>query len=123
MEKLSDSEEIVMRCVWDAKEPIGLMDIMEACKKYDREWKQQTVSTFLNRLIQKGYVDSYRKGRSYMYLALINQEDYLNSQMSGLLNFWGSKSIDALVSAFGKTTSITKEDLLELKEMLNELAK
>ena len=123
MEKLSDSEEIVMRCVWDAKEPIGLMDVVEACKNYDRDWKQQTVSTFLNRLIQKGYVDSYRKGRSYMYSALIDQEEYLNSQMSGLLNFWGSKSIGALVSAFGKTTSINKEDLLELREMLDELAK
>ena len=123
MEKLSDSEEIVMRCIWDAKEPIGLVDIMEACRGYDREWKQQTVSTFLNRLIQKGYVQARRQGRSYMYSALVDQEVYLDRRMSGLVNFWGKKSIHALVSALGKTGSVGKEDLQELREMLDGLDK
>ena len=56
-EKLSESEEIVMRCLWDSREPMRLSDVITACEGYGHYWKAQTVSTFLLRLIQKNYID------------------------------------------------------------------
>lgn len=121
LEKLSDSEEVVMRCIWECPQAQGLADIVKGCGDLGKSWKTQTVSTFLARLVQKGYLESQRQGRSYLYYAKIGQEEYLSAQMSDLVNFWGKKSVGALMSAFGRTRSLSREDLKELRDFLDEL--
>ena len=50
---LTECERIVMKSVWDAGKDVSLMEIMAAIQdKYGRNWKRQTVSTFLLHLIQ-----------------------------------------------------------------------
>ncbi len=121
-EKLSESEEIVMRCLWDSREPMRLSDVITACEGYGHYWKAQTVSTFLLRLIQKNYIDfkPASPGRR-VYFPKISMESYLDMQMHAMLDFWGKPTIHALASAFSQTDALTKEDLTELREMLNDM--
>lgn len=121
MEKLSESEEIVMRCIWDAPTGLGLSDVIQACVAWGKTWKPQTVSTFLARLVEKGYLESHRQGRSYIYTAKVGQEAYLDAQMSSIVNFWGKKSVGALMSAFGRSKALSRDDLKELRDFLDEL--
>lgn len=121
MEKLSESEEIVMRCIWDAPGGLGLSETVECCADWGKSWKPQTVSTFLARLVEKGYLESRRQGRSYIYTAKIDQEAYLEAQMNSIVDFWGMKSVGALMSAFGQTKKLTRDDLKELRDFLDEL--
>ena len=68
MEKLTTCEELVMKTIWDASEELSLTEIMQRVnEKYHKEWKPQTVSTFLARLVRKGYLQYYRKGRVFFY--------------------------------------------------------
>lgn len=121
MEKLSESEEMVMRCLWESDRPLGLSEVITACQSYERGWKPQTVSTFLSRLVQKGYVDTRKRNRGNVYFPRIEQEAYLNDQMQAMLDFWGKPSIRALASAFGRSQAIGPEDLRELRAMLDDL--
>ena len=122
MEKLSESEEIVMRCLWDSESPAGLGEIIDMCRdNYGHDWKPQTVSTFISRLIKKGFAGHIGSTRSHRYYPLIDRDAYLNDQMRSMIDFWGKPSIRALASAFGRSKALNREDLQELRDMLDQL--
>ena len=57
LENLTDCEQLVMKTVWDAAEELSLMEIMQRVNdKYHKKWKPQTLSTFLEMLVKKGYL-------------------------------------------------------------------
>lgn len=86
---LTDCEQLVMKTVWDAAEELSLMEIMQRVNDcYLKEWKPQTVSTFLARLVKKGYLENYRKGRFFFYRVLIPMEEYRNQLTMDYVKFW-----------------------------------
>lgn len=86
---LTECEEMVMKTVWDAGEELGLTDITQRVNEtYHKEWKSQTVSTFLARLVRKGYLQHYRKGRIFLYQILVEQEDYVGEMAERFVEFW-----------------------------------
>lgn len=89
IEKLTESEEIVMKSAWDCKKenPV-LADIEEiATTVYGKDWKNQTISTFLQRLVQKKYLRIQRDGKRYPYEILIDERTYRKAQLRRLYYF------------------------------------
>ena len=100
--ELSDCELATMKCIWDAAEPISAQEIMEQLKiVYGLEYKDTTVYTFIKKLKEKGFVDSYRKGVTY-YLAKRSEEDYRTQQLV-------------------KTKKVTPEERRELRRVIDDL--
>ena len=63
---LTDSELLAMKTIWESGEPLSVQEIMERTnQKYGKQWKVQTVSTFLGRMVKKGYLKMERKGRVF----------------------------------------------------------
>ena len=90
MTGLTNSEKLVMKVIWESAEELGLTDIMDILtRKYEKDWKPQTVSTFLARLVQKGYINGYRKGRVHLYHILIPEEKYLAQNACGFSPLFG----------------------------------
>lgn len=97
---LTDCEELVMKIVWDAERELCLTDItLRVNETYHKEWKSQTVSTFLARLVQKGYLRHYRKGRIFFYQILVPQEDYVGEMAGRFVEFWNHGSVDGFLAA------------------------
>ena len=70
--KLTDCEELVMKCVWDAGKDLSLVETMALLKdNYGKNWKRQTISTFLLHLIQKGFLNANRVALLFIYLQVI----------------------------------------------------
>ena len=89
IESLTDCESVVMKCLWDAEQDISLMDIMDTlATKYHKEWKRQTVSTFLLHLINKNFVTSYRVGRVFYYRIEIPLDTYMKKVTTEFMDFW-----------------------------------
>lgn len=77
MKRISDAEEMVMSVVWNNEESMPLEEIRNKSNDmYKKEWKPQTVSTFLARLCKKGFLSSVRKGRYYFYTPIISRQEY-----------------------------------------------
>ncbi len=92
---LTDCEQIVMKSVWDAGKDVSLVEIMAAIKeRYGRNWKRQTVSTFLLHLIQKGYLTSYRVGRVFYYHQEVELAGYKKQLTAEFLDFWYDNSLE-----------------------------
>ena len=94
---LTDCEQIVMKSVWDAGRDVSLVEIMAAVQeRYQRNWKRQTVSTFLLHLIQKGYLTSYRVGRVFYYHQEVELAGYKKQLTAEFLDFWYDNSLEEL---------------------------
>lgn len=66
--QLTAAETIVMKCIWDADHEMSLAEIVKnANEGYGKEWKPQTVSTYLAKLCLKNYIQMKRAGRTITY--------------------------------------------------------
>lgn len=106
-ESLTNCEEIVMKTVWDAERELDLSDITQRVNEmYHKEWKPQTVSTFLARLVRKGYLKNYRQGRVFYYQILVPQKDYLSEMAERFAEFWKQENVNFFLEVLGKQSAI-----------------
>lgn len=107
--KLSVCEEMIMSLLLDSKEDLTLQEVTDKMKiRYGRDWKLQTVATFMTRIEKKGYISIYRIGRYSHYHAEYTARDmrmkalrevadvYFNGSFTGMRDF---------VNTNGKTVS------------------
>ncbi len=119
---LSASETIIMKAVWDAGEDISIPDLIEVLKKdYDKEYARTTVVTFLLKLSAKGFVKTYRKGKLSYAHAIKTQDEYKAKLMNEETDFWFEGRISSLLSALCSTRKLTKEDIAEIRSMLDDV--
>ena len=86
---LSGCEKLIMKIVWDASEDISTQEIINALdQRYGKEYARTTVVTFLQRLIEKGFIETYRIGRISYVRAIKDEERYKQSFLHGILDFW-----------------------------------
>ncbi|MDE7247392.1 MAG: BlaI/MecI/CopY family transcriptional regulator [Lachnospiraceae bacterium] len=103
LKNLTDCEQLVMKTLWDAEKEIGLMEITRRVNEaYDKDWKPQTVSTFLARLVRKSYLESYRQGRVFFYRILVPQMDYVGEMAEQFIAFWNRGSVEEFLEALEK---------------------
>lgn len=120
--QLTAAETIVMKCIWDADHEMSLAEIVKnANEDYGKDWKPQTVSTYLAKLCQKDYIRMKRTGRMITYEILISEEDYKSEQAREFVSFWNGGSIKQFLTAFYKDEPATKEDISELKKIIDEM--
>ena len=73
----SNCEKMVMSVIYDETEEMALRDLMKKVnQKFNKNWKPQTVSTFLARLVKKDFLSSKRKGRITYYSPVYKLNEY-----------------------------------------------
>ncbi len=115
--RVSDSEMEVMKMLWRQKEGIKQSQLLDLFTKEGKEWKRQTLNTFLSRLETKGLVIRERG----LVRAAVDEEEYNFSQAQNAIdNMYGGK-LSNFVAAFIRRNAVNKEDLEELNVYLTEL--
>lgn len=103
-ENLTKCEELVLMAIWDAQSKISARKILDEVNlKYEKNWKIQTMSTFLQRLVNKGYVEKENTGRNTCYAPRISLREYQKQKLSEMKEF-----------LFGGNTGEMAEILFEL---------
>ncbi len=116
---LTESEKVTMKCVWDLGDGTRLAHILAlANEKYGKEWKSQTVSTFLGKLVAKGYIEQYRDGRYYCYRILISKRTYRCQELARDLAFWDDGDINLLAEELLDDETFTAEERETLKKAM-----
>jgi len=119
IKRLPDSEFEIMRVIWESTPPVTTLQIMDklrACK----DWKPQTVLTMLIRLIEKGFLHSDRIGRERNYTPAISQREYLMIETGDFINRYSGNSIGSLIKTLYDGEALSRDDLSELREWLDE---
>ncbi len=121
MEKLTTCEELVMKTIWDASEELSLTEIMQRVNdKYHKEWKPQTVSTFLARIVDKGHLRSYRQGRVFFYQILVPLEEYRGQQAKEFVEFWHHNNADEFLRSLMAARELRVKETARIRRLIKE---
>ncbi|MBE6968195.1 MAG: BlaI/MecI/CopY family transcriptional regulator [Ruminococcaceae bacterium] len=116
MRRLPDAELEVMQAIWACEAPVARAEIEEILFK-THPMAMTTLLTLLSRLAEKGFVRIEKIGRSSRYTPLVSQEDYLSAQSRRFVHKLCGGSISTFAAALCNS-GLTKEELTELREML-----
>lgn len=120
LEKLTDCEELVMKTVWDAEEELSLMEVMSRVnEKYKKNWKPQTVSTFLARLVKKGYLRHYRQGRVFFYQILVPLDTYKGQLTNDYVNFWNHSNADEFLCVLAEERPLREDEVERIQKLID----
>ena len=114
--RLPDSELEVMQAIWACQSPVVRTEIEEILFQ-THPMAMTTLLTFLTRLSEKGFIRIEKVGRSSRYIPLVSQEDYLSAQSKCFVDKLCKGSISTFAAALC-SSGLTKEELAELREML-----
>ena len=123
-QKLSETEMEVMQIIWESSHPVTsgeLLDIFAQNK--GKEWKGQTIATFLARLVEKGVLISTKKqGRVNIYTPRISPEEYKSQEAKSLLETLYEGSVKNFLATLYDGKELTKDEMTELRRWFAEKA-
>ena len=115
---ISDCELLVMRCLWEAGEPISVHALIEELdKRFGKKYKETTVYTFLANLRKKGYVTSYKKGASY-FSPIVRRDDFIKNYARIQREFWQGETLEDLITAIIFPDGADQEQRSQISELL-----
>ena len=118
----SECEVVVMKCIWETDHDMALPEIMNMVNnRYHKEWKPQTVSTFLTRLVKKDFLNMYRQGRSFLYHPLVEEQVYGEGQITKCADLWCNNDADLYLSALNKQRKLKKEEIDRIRALIDQL--
>ena len=115
--QLSNSEEELMNYIWSLEKAF-MKDLLEAYP--EPKPATTTVATLLKRMKDKGFIDYKLYGKSREYYPIVKKKDYFSKHVNGLIKNFFNDSASQFASFFTKETDLTKEELKELKAIIDQ---
>lgn len=122
MKRLPDSELEIMMIIWDYNKPVTRIDIEEKMEE-GRKLSPTTILSFLSRLQEKGFLEVRKSGKTNVYLALVEKEDYMRTESRNILKRLYQNSVRNFLAALYDGESLSDEDLKELENYISEKRK
>lgn len=114
--QLSKAEEQLMQILWK-QERAFMKNLIQAYP--DPKPAPTTVATMLKRMQDKNFVDYKQYGRSREYFALVKKKDYFSRQVNGLIKNFFNDSASQFASFFTREANLSKEELEDLKSLID----
>ena len=119
--RLTQSQLLIMKCVWNQGEDISYRELMNVlAKRFGRNYHRSTLVTFLQQMEDKGYITAYREGHFAYVHAMVSEEEFQREQARAEMNFWFHGKASTFLAAFYKSSGIPAEDAEEIRRLLDE---
>ncbi|TCT15430.1 CopY family transcriptional repressor [Natranaerovirga pectinivora] len=117
--QISESELEVMKILWEVGDSTSANIVEVLTNRTD--WKDKTVYTLINRLVAKGAIKAEKTdGKAYIYSPSISEIDYQEFANNSFIQKVYNGSVKMMLTSFVKEHKITKEDIDNLKRILDE---
>ncbi len=104
---ISEAELTVMEKLWEQEESIKQSQLLALFEEDGKEWKRQTLNTFLSRLEDKGK-------------AVYSREEYNCMQMKAAIDYMYGGRLSNFMTAFVKKNKINESEAKELIRILED---
>jgi BlaI family penicillinase repressor len=115
---ISDAELVVMKVVWH-QSPVTTNQVVAALETRT-DWKPKTIHTLLSRLARKRALTFERRGREYLFRPLIAAADYAHAASRSFLHRLFDGEIAPFLACFLEREKLTREEIAELRRILEE---
>ncbi|MEI3173061.1 MAG: BlaI/MecI/CopY family transcriptional regulator [Lachnospiraceae bacterium] len=120
--ELSQTELFILEFLWAQDEPQGFSSILQYYnEKTKKDWKKQTMSTYLTRLQKAGFLKTDHSDTRKRYYPAISREEYYQDCASCVIDETFQGSLSLFVSAFTGRNRISEEEKEQLLEYLKRL--
>ena len=120
--ELSVSELVLMKIIWDHETDISMPELMSILKdEYGKDYARTTVVTFLMSMTNKGYVQTYRKGKNAYAHATKSRDEYRSFIAKRDLKMWFGGSAVNYLAALNQDEKMSKEEIRKAKLSLEIL--
>ena len=110
-EKLTECEELIMSILWSSEEDLDLMRVQDKVKeRFGKEWKLQTVATFMTRMEKKKYISIYRIGRYSHYHPVVSIDEYRKEKMEEVCTLLFGNDVEKMLEFIGEIKTYGKTD-------------
>ena len=116
--RISDAEWEVMKVIWQNPKTTSAFIIKSLSR--EKVWKPTTIKSLISRLLNKEVIDYEKCGKEYLYYALIGEEEYIKVESNSFLNRVFGGSINSMLLNFVKSENISKDEMEELRQILNK---
>ncbi|KOF56880.1 MULTISPECIES: BlaI/MecI/CopY family transcriptional regulator [Clostridium] len=116
--KISDAEWRIMQVLWN-QHPATFSEIIEGLNE-NCDWSPKTVHTLISRLVKKGAIDVIKEKKNYQYLPAVTEDEMMNLETESFINKIYQGSVNLFVSNFLKKQKLSKDEISELKKILDE---
>ncbi|PUA37566.1 CopY/TcrY family copper transport repressor [Paenibacillus elgii] len=118
---ITEAESEVMKLLWQ-QEPLSSNEII-AQLSTQMSWSDQTIKTFINRLLKKNAIRFVKSGKNYLYYPVVSQHDYLKAENKSFLHRVYNGAIGMLFSKFLEEEKLSEEEIERLQQMLESKKK
>ena len=119
LKKLPDAEFEIMKVVWANEPPITTSEIMKLLGN-EKNWKIQSLVSFMLRLVEKGFLRSEKHGKERTYFPLVSKEEYRKFETSNFAKHYYENSFLDLVTTLYEDESMSDKDIDELLQWAKE---
>lgn len=116
---LSENEWYIMQVLWE-KSSASLREICDALKE-SKGWTKHAISSFLKRMQEKGAISVDESGKVKNYVAVWNKEETILEETQSIMVRVYKGDLLLMVSNAVKEQKLTKEEIEELKNMLDRM--
>jgi len=117
---LSNSEEQLMEYLWKLKK--AFMKDLIACYPKPKP-ATTTVATLLKRMTDKNFIAYNDVNNTREYYPLVKKTDYFSKHVNGMIKNFFNDSASQFASFFTQETNLSKEELEDLKKIIDEQLK
>ena len=112
--RLGEVEMQFATLIWES-EPIASGELVKICEK-KLNWKKSTTYTCLKRLCEKGIF----KNEKGVVTSAFTKEEFIAKQSEQFVEETFKGSLPGFVAAFCSRKKLTKEEIAELKKIIDE---
>lgn len=118
---LTNTEAEIMSIFWDyGKDAFTFRELMEHAREYlEKDWKKQTLSTFLSNLQKMGLLEIKVNGRIYIYYAVYSRQEYINKWVRDLIRTEFDNSLSSFIAAFADGSMLPKQESDAIRKILD----
>lgn len=121
--KLSDNEMQIMELLWREQKPLSRQDILQGVR--DCNWNPASTNMMLNNMLRKGAIRtvSVQRGRyGRKYKAILTHDEYMaNCVIDNAPDQPEKDRLMSVVCGFASRRKLSRKDIAELKDYLEEL--
>ena len=119
--EMSQSESLIMDFLWKNDGGKGFSEIMEYLNgELHKNWKKQTINTFIRHLIDKGLISADTSQKSRRYSAALTPAEYARWKADKILADFYDGSVEVFLSALTGGKKLSKELVDELDKMMKD---
>ena len=111
--RLPDTELEIMKVIWESGQTLSTSEVKVLLER-NRPWNVSALQTLLNRLIDRGFLETHKEGKNKYYTPLVSEKDYLAVENRAFLEKVNDRSVTKLVASLFNSHSISEADLDEL---------